>query len=138
MQIAESFNNYFAKIGATTSQNVPRSKTNYTDYLKNSLSNSMYLESIDPSHVLEIVKHLKPKTSSGHDDISTKLVKETIINIVQPLTHIINRSLDTGIVPDQLKIAKVIPVYKSSDADQLKNYRPISLLPSFSIKYCHF
>ena len=132
IQIAESFNNYFAKIGVSTSQNVPKSKKNYTDYLKNSLSNSMYLESIDPSTVIDVVRKLKPKTSSGHDDISTKLVKETIIDIIQPLTHIINRSLNTGIVPDQLKIAKVIPVFKSSDMDQLKNYRPISLLPAFS------
>ena len=51
--------------------------------------------------------------------------------VVNPLTHIINHSLITGGVPDELKIAKVIPVYKSSDKDELKNYQPISLLPAF-------
>jgi hypothetical protein len=132
MQIAESFNTYFANIGASTSQNVPKLKKHYTDYLANSVCNSMYLESIDPSVVFDVVKKLKPKTSSGHDEISTKLVKESIVTIIQPLTHIINLSLNTGIVPDQLKIAKVIPIYKSSDTNQLKNYRPISLLPAFS------
>ena len=44
----------------------------------------------------------------------------------------INRLLDSGIVPDQLKIAKVIPIYKASDSSQLQNYHPISLLPAFS------
>ncbi len=53
----------------------PNRKKNYTDYLENSLS------SIDPSIVIDVVKKLKTKTSSGHDDISTQLVKETIVNI---------------------------------------------------------
>ena len=93
-QIAESFNTYFATIGASTSQNVPKSKIYYTDYLANSVCNSMYMyfESIDPSVVIDVVKKLKPKTSSGHDEISTKLVKESIVTIIQPLTHIINLS----------------------------------------------
>jgi hypothetical protein len=63
----------------------PNRKKKYTDYLENSLSNSMYLESIDPSIVIDVVKKLKPKTSSGHDENSTKLVKETIVNIIQPI-----------------------------------------------------
>ena len=131
-QIADSFNTYLASIGATTGQNVPISKSTYTDFLQKPIANSMYIEPVEPYQVTEVVKKLKPKNSSGHDEISTKLVKNTISNIILPLTHIINISLQNGIVPDQLKIAKVIPVYKSSDADQIKNYRPISLLPAFS------
>ena len=131
-KISESFNNYFSKIGITTSQNVPKSSKCYSEYLKNPIPNSMFLESIEHSHVLYIVHKLKPKISCGHDDISTKLVKETIAYIIEPLTHIINLSLKTGIFPDKLKIAKVIPIHKSSGTDQLKNYRPISLLPAFS------
>jgi retron-type reverse transcriptase len=48
------------------------------------------------------------------------------------MTHIINQSLATGIVPREMKIAKVIPIHKSSDPRILKNYRPVSLLPAFS------
>ena len=40
--------------------------------------------------------------------------------------------MSTGIVPDKLKIAKVIPIYKKSNADMFYNYRPVSLLPCFS------
>ena len=38
------------------------------------------------------------------------------------VTNIINNSLDTGIIPDDFKIAKAIPIYKSSDPFLLKNY----------------
>jgi hypothetical protein len=131
-EIAEAFNNYFSKIGETTSQSVPKSKKNYVDFLKNPLTNSMFLEPIDTSHVIEAANKLKPKFSTGHDDISTKLLKETIHIIKSPITHIINKSFNTGIFPEKLKIAKVIPIYKTSNKNELKNYRPISLLPAFS------
>ena len=130
--IAESFNQYFSKIGLQTSQNVPPAYKHFTSYMRNTSVNSMFLEPIEPSHVLDVVNKLKSKTSSGHDDVSSKLIKESINEIVNPLTHIINCSFNTGIVPRQMKTAKVIPIYKASDSTLLKNYRPISLLPAFS------
>ena len=52
--------------------------------------------------------------------------------LVKPLTLIINQSLVTGIFPDQLKIAKVVPLYKKEDHVIMDNYRPVSLLTSIS------
>ena len=52
--------------------------------------------------------------------------------VINPLTHIINQSLCTGIFPNRLKIAKVIPLFKKSDPHIFDNYRPISLLSSIS------
>ena len=48
------------------------------------------------------------------------------------ITHIINQSLHTGILPDKLKLAKVIPVFKKGDRTKLDNYRPISILSAIS------
>ena len=40
--------------------------------------------------------------------------------------------MSTGICPNKLKIAKVVPVFKKDDPHQPGNYRPISLLPAIS------
>ncbi len=131
-KIADEFNKYFSEIGHKTGQQVPASPHTYTHYLPAPVVHSMFLEPITENTVLFATHKLKSKLSSGHDDISTKLLKETIDIISKPLAHIINLSFETGIVPDQLKIAKVVPIYKASDNTSLNNYRPISLLPSFS------
>ena len=53
-------------------------------------------------------------------------------SILKPLTLIINQSLFTGIFPEKLKIAKVIPLHKKEDKSIMDNYRPVSLLTSIS------
>jgi hypothetical protein len=60
------------------------------------------------------------------------LIKTIKHEILKPLTIIINQTLNTGIFPDNLKIAKVIPLYKKDDEMIFSNYRPISLLPAIS------
>jgi hypothetical protein len=52
--------------------------------------------------------------------------------IASPPTHIINLSISSGIVPDLMKIARVVPLFKSGDHRLFQNYRPISILPIFS------
>jgi len=51
---------------------------------------------------------------------------------LQPITHLINKSFVIGIVPQDLKIAKVIPIYRSFDQSLRQNYRPLSLLTAIS------
>ena len=57
---------------------------------------------------------------------------ESIGIISEPLTHIINLSIQSGIIPDRMKIARAIPIFKSGDSSLLTNYRPVSVLPVFS------
>ena len=69
-------------------------------------------ELITEETTMEILNNLKPKPSCGYDGISTKLLKTCKLEICKSLTLIINQSLSTGIFPDSLKVAKVIPLYK--------------------------
>ena len=132
LSIATSFNKYYTDIGKITSQNVPKSNRKYTDYLKNPNINSIFIEPVDEHMISEIVNKLKPKLSSGHDHIPTKILKQSIDKVIAPVTYIINISLMAGIFPDALKLAKVVPIYKSSKKNELRSYRPVSILPAFS------
>jgi len=51
--------------------------------------------------------------------------------IAEPLAEIINKMFELGCFPDQLKIAKVIPLFKKGNTNELANYRPVSLLTNF-------
>ncbi len=82
--------------------------------------------------VENIIDNLKPKSSCGWDGMSLKLMKTINPAIIEPLTVMINQMLKTGIFPDKLKIAKVIPLYKKEDETSFSNYDPISLLPAIS------
>ena len=61
------------------------------------------------------------------------IIKDIFEYISAPLTQIVNLSLAKGIrFPDQLKISKIVAIYKADDPELFSNYRPISLLPNFS------
>ena len=131
--IANKFNTFFAGIGIRLSENVNNiQNTHFTDYLLNPSMYNFTFELITEDITMEILNNLKPKPSCGYDGISTKLLKTCKFEICKPLTLIINQTLSTGIFPDTLKIAKVIPLYKKGDKALLENYRPISVLPSIS------
>jgi hypothetical protein len=58
------------------------------------------------------IHSLKTKISSGYDGLASKIIKGCASLISNPLTHICNHSLSTGIFPDHLKISIVRPLYR--------------------------
>jgi hypothetical protein len=72
------------------------------------------------------------KNSCGYDEISTKVLKISAPFISCPLCYICNKSMLSGIFPARLKHAKVKPLLKKGNKENVANYRPISLLTSFS------
>ena len=75
---------------------------------------------------------MKSKKSAGEDGLSSSFLKDITQQVCIPLSILVNRSLELGIVPEAMKIAKVVPIYKAKEHDQFSNYRPISLLPTVS------
>ena len=86
--------------------------------------------------ILEIFKTLNNKRSSGYDGLTTQLFKvlSESLAIPGPITFLNNRYITEGCVPNCMKIAKVLPLYKNKEKKLMTNYRPISLLPALSIK----
>ena len=93
---------------------------------------NFHFSHVHPTLIMKLCSKLKPKTSSGPDHISTKVLKIIIPFILDPFCHLLNLSFETGFIPNEFKIAKVVPVFKSGERDDFNNYRPISLLSCFS------
>lgn len=130
--IANAFCDYFTNVGLSFAQKISKSKKDYTQFMGNATPNSIFLNPTDTEEILNIFKNLKPKTSSGHDNINAKLLKEIQQEIKDPLCTLLNKSLENGIFPNIFKIAEVIPIYKNKGKEKVENYRPISLLPTIS------
>lgn len=82
--------------------------------------------------VRDVILKLKNTSSVGEDRIGVRLIKYIVDDIQEPLTHIINLILCTGIFPEKLKIAEIKPIHKKGDKSDVTNYRPIALLPNIS------
>ena len=81
------------------------------------------------SSICKQLKGLKTKKAIGLDNIPNRLLKLAADSSAPSLTFIFNLSISSGIFPDEWKIAKVLPIYKSGPRNVLENYRPISILP---------
>ena len=133
-EIAESFNKFFTTVASEIAEKInpapPKEETSKSfhecELFKMSESN------IQQAELINAVGQLQDKKSLDLNDISMYFIKKIINFIEKPLLHIFNCSLKMGIVPDLLKIAKVIPIYKGGDSSEMNNYRPISLLSNFA------
>ena len=130
-KICESFNDFYINIGPKLSADIPIHNKSPTSYITNHISDTIYLEPVTENEVENIIINLK-NSSPGWDDFTAKIVKLSYPSFIIPLTYICNLSLSSGIVPNDLKIAKVIPIFKSKKRNCINNYRPVSVLPVFS------
>ena len=130
-KIANGFNKYFINIGPNLANKIPDNNKSPTTYIVDRVLESMVIAAVVENKVKSIIKCFKD-SSSGWDAVSAKVVKATHSSFITPLTNIMNLSLRYGIFPAELKIARVIPLFKSDDSGSFSNYRPVSVLPLFS------
>ena len=133
-EIANKFCQYFSNIGPNLAKNIPTSQSTFPEsYLTQQFLSTLFLDPVSSENeVIEITNGLQTGKAAGYDNIPMLLIQTTIEVIAKPLSHIINLSFRSGTVPDQMKISRVIPLFKSGIKSRFCNYRPISILPAFS------
>ena len=97
-----------------------------------SITETIWLKPATLSELEQTCMTFKSGKAPGFDNIPMNIIKSSFKYISNPLLHLINLSFSKGVFPDQLKIAKLIPVFKADDPELFSNYRPISLLTNFS------
>ena len=127
--IANEFNNFFVSIGPTLASNITCSKDPLT-YV-NGIVNSIVVHNVTSMDIRTVISSLK-NSSPGFDGIPSFVANQCIDYFIELLTYIINMSSMEGVFPSELKLAKVIPIFKSGDSTKMSNYRPISILSFFS------
>ena len=132
--IAENFNKFYINIGPSLAAKLPHSPKSPISFMPAANPSSMFVEPVSPEEITKIIKALK-NSSAGWDSIHAKIVKITYNKYLTALNHVLNLSLQQGIFPNELKLARVIPLFKADDCMLINNYRPVSILPLFSKIY---
>ena len=133
LTMACHFNEYFTNIASKTVRNInPSTKCPARLITQNLNLFNFNNVSLTKKEIIEATKLLSDKKTPDHTGVSSSFIKQTILSYINPIFHIFNLSFQSGVVPLQFKIAKVIPIFKSGDKSSLDNFRPISLLSVFS------
>ena len=131
LEIANLFNNYFINIGPSLDKKIPDNVRSPLYYMPSCNKESLYFQPVCSEEILSLTKQLK-NSSAGPDSLSPSLLKRTIRHYIDPLVHVLNLSLQSGEVPEELKVSNIIPLFKEGDVKSVNNYRPISLLSALS------
>ena len=103
-----------SNIGKTLAESTPTSikSTNY--FMKTGHNkHSIYLNYTDPNEILNILGKCKNKKRTGDDGISMTLLKQLCDHVCVHIAKLVNMSLEHGVVPDAMKLAKVIAIHKA-------------------------
>ena len=133
-RICNRFAKYFASVGENFAAKIPAPIKLAPDDLKllQTSQASLFLNPTDVKEIVTLISQLPNKSSSGHDNISNILLKKLIHQIAPVLVEVFNKSMTMGEFPTVMKLAEVVPLYKSKENFLETNYRPISLLTTMS------
>ena len=126
--IAEKFNKFFVNIGPNLANKIPQCNLTFKSYLP-TVNTTLKETVLSENEFEEEFKTLKKNKAPGHDGLDVNIITYVyeFIN-KKPLLKIFNESINLSIFPEEMKIAKVTPIFKSGKKELLTNYRPIYVL----------
>ena len=129
-ELSNEFNNHFATIGPELSRNIDSPDGDVilqmAMFIRADQCFQLCPTSVDK--VFSLLNELNKSKTTGLDKISARLIRECADLICIPISDIFNQSVSRGIFPDDWKCARVTPLFKQGDRDDLNNYRPISVI----------
>lgn len=130
-EVANLFNSHFISAsGSKRSKLFSGASTSGPD--PPPIAHSFFLTPVTREEVINIIKTMKPKSSSGPDGISSRILKVCYEFLIDPFVHLINHSFSHGQFPEVLKYSIIQPLHKKGSKDMLDNFRPITLISTFS------
>ena len=135
LDVAAEFEKFFSSIPVETTKCLKSSSVKAGIILKNNVtkcSTIFNFHHIDSQCVIKTFRTLNPKKTEDLWGISVKVVSSIIDSVAPLLALIFNKCIEMGIFPDLMKHSKVIPLFKNGNKSDPSNFRPISILPTFS------
>ena len=131
VNMANYFNEYFTNVASQLIINLPNS-INY-EYLGNiqPIPQTCFFAPTDETEIIDIIKSL-PNKGNNLTDIKPSILFSVHQTIAPLISYLYNMSISNSTYPLPLKIARVVPVFKSGTTTKVSNYRPISNLPSIN------
>ena len=128
LELSNEFNNHFANIGPKLASEIDCDSSSYQRYLAGT-DKRFELQPTNPNKVFSLLNKLDKSKATGLDTISARFVRECADLICVPICDIFNQSISQGKFPDDWKYARVTPLFKQGNRDDVNNYRPISVIP---------
>ena len=126
-EIVNEFNQYFSSVFNKKDNDFEHNidESSESEILGN--VNSIENVDINPEIIKKIILSLDVNKSGGPDSISSRILKEGVDSFSVGLSIIYSKSLGTSSVPDDWKLANVVPIFKKGSRESVNNYRPVSL-----------
>ena len=115
-ELSSVFNNYFSSLGPTLINDIhhPTNGPSHCDYIVET-EHRFDLKTTEPSKVFALLSKLSESKATGLDKISARLLRECADLIAFSVCCIFNRSITTGIFPEEWRCSKVIPLFKKGE-----------------------
>lgn len=129
--VADAFSQHFSKVGSSFTYNSSEIYSDFTS-VQNRPVRSFYFKKITPLQVERVINALNSNCSAGPDGLEMRFFKIASHILSFPLAYLFNLALETGETPSSWKCARVTPLHKGGDTQDVNNYRPISIINSIT------
>ena len=127
LTVANIFSEYYKNSAFDRVKQIDKNK-NYSEYINQNetQTDTFQLKKVTKNDTYRYIRSMKPKISSGADQIPSKIITMAASTLVAPITNLINKCFEEGAFPRELKKSKIVPIFKNKGEKSPGNFRPIN------------